>query len=231
MLKRLCLISGRRNSGEKRHAVMQKKAVVFLLVLITGAGLGVCQEKPLQISAFFGLNRVYEYGMVEDYVLGENDFPVTPAHTSSGIGMGLAFFLKPCFAVELETRYIFSSKVRLTDPSDADVVEIETADRVCFTIGVLYRFLKGPFRPYIKLGGGVDRLSAGGQTYTSQYGFEIEFAEPEDTMDFMIHGGFGAMLLISPAVGLRLDVRYALIFGDPYTLRVLNPCLGFFLRF
>ena len=47
-----------------------------------------------QVSLFVGMNHIPQYGSADDYVLGENDFPVTPAHTP------------PNFGIRLDLRYV-----------------------------------------------------------------------------------------------------------------------------
>ena len=68
-----------------------------------------------------------EYGSEDEYVMGENDFPVTPAHTPLGFGADFAYSFTKNIAIALEARYILSSEVALIDPSDQDTVEINTS--------------------------------------------------------------------------------------------------------
>ena len=62
---------------------------IFFILLIQPS---LAQE--YQVSLFVGMNHVFPYGSEEDYVLGENDFPVTPAHTPPNLGASFALFLK-----------------------------------------------------------------------------------------------------------------------------------------
>jgi outer membrane protein W len=184
-----------------------------------------------QVSIFGGWNHVFEYGSEDDYVLGENDFPVTPAHSPILFGAGLAFSLTDNIGVELDGRYVFSSKVTLVDPSDQDTVAIDTAKHYSITLNVIYRFLKGRFRPYVLLGGGIDKLLAKEEIHTSEYGFQIEFLPPEKTTDTVANIAAGFQYFLRSRLGARLDLRYSIIFDDPDNQNSLSLALGLFYVF
>lgn len=184
-----------------------------------------------QVSLFGGWNRVFEYGSEDDYVLGENDFPVTPAHSPFQFGTALAFSLTDKIGLELDGRYALSSKVSLVDPSDQDTVEINTAKHYSITLNFVYRFLNGRLRPYVLLGGGIDKLVAEEETYTSEYGFEIEFLAPEKTTDPVANIAAGIQFFILSRLGARLDLRYSIIFDDPDNQSILSTTFGLFFGF
>ena len=179
-----------------------------------------------QISLFAGMNRVFEYGSEEDYVLGENDFPVTPAHTPLNLGAAFALYLSDNIALELDWRYTLSSKVTLVDPSDQDEVEIDSSPHHTITLNFIYQFLQGNVKPYVVLGGGLDKLSAKDETYTTVYGFEVDFLAPDKTLDPLANVGAGVLFSLGPSAGIRLDLRYVMIFADPDMLSSLNGCVG-----
>lgn len=184
------------------------------------------QAEKYQVSLFVGMNHVFEYGSENDYVLGENDFPVTPSHTPPNFGAAFALFIKDNIALELDWRYTLSSKVTLLDPSDQDEVEIDTSKHHTITLNFIYRFLRGNIRPYIVVGGGLDKLLAKDQMYITKYGFEVDFLAPEKTVDPIANFGAGMQLFVSPNIGIRLDLRYVMIFAEPDSISGLNGVAG-----
>jgi len=179
-----------------------------------------------QMSLFVGMNHVFQYGSEGDYVLGENDFPVTPAHTPPNLGASLALYLKDNIALELDWRYTLSSKLTLVDPSDQDEVEIDSSKRHSITLNFIYRFLQGNVKPYIVVGGGLDKTLAKDQTYTTQYGFEVDFLAPDKTIDPIANIGAGVQFFVRPNIVIRLDLRYVMIFARPDNLSGLNGVAG-----
>ena len=184
-----------------------------------------------QMSLFVGMNHVFQYGSEGDYVLGENDFPVTPVHTPPNLGASLALYLKDNIALELDWRYTLSSKLALVDPSDQDEVEIDSSKRHSITLNFIYRFLQGNVKPYIVVGGGLDKTLAKDQTYTTQYGFEVDFLAPDKTIDPIANIGAGVQFFVRPNIVIRLDLRYVMIFAEPDNLSGLNGVAGISLFF
>jgi len=208
-----------------------KKILFFVLILVYAASFSFGQKRKFQVSLFSGINHVFEGGSEDDYVAGENDFPVTPAHAPLSFGAAFAYFLTKNIGIELEGRYTLSSKVTLEDPSDQDTVEINTSKHYSITLNLIYQFLRGSIRPYLVVGGGIDEISAKDETYTSEYGYEIEFLAPEKKMDPLVKVGAGIHYFISPCLGARVDLRYVLIFDDPDNVNSLVFVAGAFFRF
>jgi len=203
----------------------RSKAIVFVLaslLLLVQSSLA----QKYQMSLFVGMNHVFPYGSEDDYVLGENDFPVTPAHTPPNLGASFALYLKDNIALELDWRFTLSSKLTLIDPSDQDEVEIDSSKRHTLTLNFIYRFLHGDVRPYIVVGGGLDKIMAKDQTYTTKYGFEVDFLAPEKTVDPLANIGVGVLFFVRPNIGIRLDLRYVMIFAEPDNLSGLNGVAG-----
>ena len=159
-----------------------KKVLLFVFILVFVVSFSFSQEKKFQLSMFGGLNFASEYGSEADYVLEENDFPVTPSHSPINFGTALAYFLTNRIDVELDGRYTLSSKVTLEDPSDQDTVDINTSKHYSVTLNLVYKVLKGNFSPYIVAGGGIDKLLAKQEKYISKEEYEIEFLVPERTI-------------------------------------------------
>lgn len=201
----------------------------FILILLTSFAKG--DGAKLQFSIFGGINSIFEYGSEDDYIMGENDFPVVPGHKPASFGMSLGYFFTDNIGIELDGRYYLNSKITLEDPSDQDTVEIDGSKHYSLSLNIIYRVLRGKLRPYFAAGGGFDKVSAKSETYTSEYGFEIEFLAPKSTIDPLVQFGGGIQYFLSSSTGARLDVRYVLIFDDPDSIKSLNIMVGAFISF
>jgi opacity protein-like surface antigen len=216
-----------------KNTFMNKKSWAVLVVVVFALPFfsGTAYAQKFQFSIFGGLNHVFEYGSENDYALGENDFPVTPSHTPPALGASLALFFTDNLGLELDWRYVLSSKVTLQDPSDQDTVEIDSSKHYSLTLNLIYQFMGGKLRPYILAGGGFDRLLGEDATYTSEYGFEITLEAPEKTLDVVFNFGAGLNIFLSDSVALKLDVRYVMIFADPNNVNNLSAVAGLGFRF
>lgn len=117
----------------------------------------------------------------------------------------------------------------LEDPSDQDTVEFDTSNHYSVTINFLFHFLNGKFRPYIVAGSGVDKRLAKDETYTSEYGYEIDFFAPKNTSDSLAQAGAGICNYLAQDLGIRLDFRYVLTFDEPDNVSSLDIMFGLFL--
>ncbi len=201
----------------------------FILALLSCFALG--GENKFQFSIFGGINNVFKYGSENDYVMGENDFPVTPAHKPASFGASIGYFFTDNIGIELDGRYYLSSNVTLEDSSDQDTVEVDTSRHYSMTLNLFYQLSGGNFRPYLVVGGGFDKLSAKDEMYTSEYGYEIEFIALEKTTDLLAQVGGGIQYFLSSSAGAKLDVHYVLIFDDPDNISSLSIMAGAFIRF
>ncbi len=208
-----------------------KKVSFFVLILLFIASSNFAQAQKFQVCIFSGVNHVLEYSSEDDYVMGENDFPVTPAHTPTNFGVAFAYFFTKDMGIELDGRYHLSSKVTLQDPSDQDTVEISTLKHFAITLNFIYQFSKGKFRPYLVIGGGIDGVLGKDEAYTTKYGYPFTYEVPEEAFDFLTNIGAGIQYFINPNFGARLDFRYVLIFDDPNNVISFNVVVGGFLRF
>jgi outer membrane protein W len=197
---------------------------------MTNFGYGL--QRKFQISLFAGMNHVFEYGSENDYIPGTNDFPVTPTHSPLSFGAAFALFFTNYLGVELDGMYVPSSKVTLVDPSDLDRVNVDSSKHYSLTLNVIYRFLKGNFRPYLGVGGGIDKLMAKYyEVLTSEYGNEITFIPPEKTTSLIAQVRAGIHYSLSKRLGLLMDIRYAVIFDDPNNVNSVDLIFGAFLKF
>ncbi len=209
---------------------MRKILLLFFILALLGC-FALGGENKFQFSIFGGINNVFKYGSENDYVMGENDFPVTPAHKPASFGASIGYFFTDNIGIELDGRYYLSSKVTLEDSSDKDTVEVDTSRHYSMTLNLFYQLSGGNFRPYLVVGGGFDKISAKDEMYTSEYGYEIEFIAPETTTDLLAQVGGGIQYFLSSSAGARLDVRYVLIFDDPDNISSLSIMAGAFIRF
>jgi outer membrane protein W len=216
---------------ESTKEYVMRKTGVFILILSLALGLGFAQERRFQLSIYGGVNHVLEYGSEDDYIMGENDFPVTPSHTPLNFGLSLTVFLTDLIGIEVDGRYFLSTAMVLEDPSDQDTVEIDSSKHYSLTANLIFQIGNGTARPYFVLGGGFDKLLAEDQFYTTEYGWPFESLVPEKTLDMMAQAGAGIMIFFLNRAGLKLDVRYIHIFSDPDDVRSFNGTVGFFIRF
>jgi outer membrane protein W len=210
-----------------------KKTALILAALLAVAAMGQAQSGKVQITAFYGVNQHYEYGSVEDFESGYNHFPVMPAHSPRNFGGSFAYFFTRWFGLEYDMRSTGRTEVTLTDPSDGDTLTIQTPKHLSITLNVLLEPLRGRISPYILLGGGINRVQAVDETYITEYGFEVIMQTPsEDSrVDMLVQAGAGVNALVYKYFGLRADVRYMVVFDDPYQVRSLNATLGLIARF
>lgn len=189
-----------------------RKGILFLVIFGMLGNFGFGQGLKNQMSIFGGLSRVLEYGSEEDYVMGKNDFPVTPSHTPPFFGLSLTRFFFNSLGFELDVRYHAGSKLTLEDPSDGDRVEMDSTQHLSLIGSIVYRIQGQRLHPFFLLGAGFDFLSgAKDQILTTEYGYEVAFAAPEKKSDFVINAGGGIQYFLGSRLGVRLDLRYVAI--------------------
>lgn len=210
---------------------MSKKGLVFVLILGIAAGSVFAQDKKIQFSLFGGMSPIFEYGSIEDYSLGGNDFPVTPFHTPPYFGLSISCFFAKNVKAELDWRYVFSSKIILTDPSDDDTVEIDSSMQYFASLNIVYQCLTCKFRPYFLVGGGINKLLAEAGTYTSEYGYEIELSIPDKTTALFAQIGGGLDFLLSSSFGVLADLRFVYLFAEPDNILSLFAGIGGYFLF
>jgi len=210
---------------------MPKKGLIFVLIFGIAAGAVFAQDKKIQFSLFGGISPIFEYGSDEDYSLGENDFPVTPSHTPPYFGLSFSYFFTKNVKAELDWRYVLSSKIILSDPSDDDTVEIDTSKQYFASLNVVYQCLQCIFRPYVLAGGGINKLLAQTGIYISEYGYEIELGIPDKTTALFAQFGGGLDVLLSSSFGVLADVRFVYLFTEPDNIFSLFAGIGAYFLF
>jgi len=207
-----------------------KRFLFFLFFISLALGTATAQEKKWQLAVLAGLANVAETGSKTDYILGENDFPITPSHRPKSIGGTLDFSLTERLTFQLAGQFYFPSKVTLEDPSDKATVEIESAKHFSITANIVYRFTGKTIKPYLLAGIGSDTLSAEDHTYMSAAGYEIHFLAPEKKTNLTVNLGAGIQFHFSQNFGVLADTRYVLIFCEPHSMKSLNLSAGVFIK-
>lgn len=207
--------------------------VTFILISLITGSLSA-QEKKGYLSIFGGINSVMEYGSEDDYILGENDFPVTPSHSPLDFGILVGYSFFKGLGLEVDFRYHLSSNLSLEDPSDGDTISIDSAKHYTLTANLIYQFLSGSFKPYVLVGAGIDSLTGvEEQTLTSELGYEITLFPPESKTAAVLNGGVGCIYDLGRIIGARLDIRYVRILetDDQPVLNSVNGTIGLVFRF
>ena len=202
-------------------------AGLLAAALLAGFGTAGAQDSKTLLSLTVGIQPVFAYGAVEDYVPGVNDFPVTPAHRP--ILAGLSFGrLSGRWLFELEARWTASSRVVLEDPSDGDTVEIPTSPRASACLAVFFLPVEGRIRPYVGGAAGVDVILAGDTAATSRAGYDIRIQAPafKDRFDPIVQAAGGLLVALGGRIGDRLDRRYRCLLDRPHPVRGLQATLS-----
>ncbi len=208
---------------------MSKKNKISIIVFIIIISFGFSDN--LQLSGFVGLNSIYQYGSTDDYIAGENDFPITPAHKVLFTGGAVSYYLMENFGFEFSTIYNFSTKLKLEDPSDKDSVEINSSKNLSLLLEIFYEKQLGKITPYLTMGGGINIINNRSEIVLSTYGYEIEFSRADRTTDPVFSFGGGVKLSIIKYLGMKLGVKYNLIFSKQTNISNLNIFGGFILSF
>lgn len=216
---------------------MRYRAALVGCILLAAAGFShpaAGQVPRVSLSIFGGINSVGEYGTIDDYVIGENDFPVTPSHTPACIGAALGIPLFGRLGLDLDARYFLGSRISLEDPSDGDTLELDSSKHISLTANLVFKLGTGRLQPYLLAGAGIDSLTGlEEQNLISDYGYEIIMFPPEDKTDWLFNAGGGVFVWMNSRLGLRLDLRYVIL---PETetrpaITSLNAVAGLTLRF
>ncbi len=180
--------------------------IVFGIVLIASSAFS-----DSRFSVFGKVNFIAAAGLLSDYEVGVNEFPLVSAYQNLGIGFGLTFG-KTLFA-GIEGHYNLSGKVTLTDPVDPDTVEVDT-----------YKYASGLFilgfnlvnnrrlRLYLNGGAGVRyNLENEIKSYVSENGHLTEVDPPDKRSILEGFGGAGLEVYLSRNSGLMLNGRYVYV--------------------
>jgi len=205
---------------------------ILLGAWAAGFVLAAAEQKRFQVSFGAGGGLVLGYGSQADYRPGENDFPVTPKHTSWAFSGAARYLFKARWGIEARGAFYPKSKVTLTDPSDGDTVVIDTAGHFEITANaVFYIVRREKLGVYLLGGAGFDKILAKDQSFTSSKGAGVFLGVPDKTIDALVLAGSGFEFDLSRKIGIKLDVHYRLILAKPSSIQSVDLTAGFFLRF
>lgn len=211
---------------------MKTRVMIILFGVFLAACVPLAAQTPQSyLTVFGGIHHHQVAGTVEEYVFGENDFPVIPAHNGYLLGFSYLGAIGKRIGLEIDARYIGPANVDLEDPSDGDTIGVKAGPHAPLTANFLFLPLPGKIRPYLVAGGGVDIFLGKGGTYTSRYGYEIEIPKPtsKERFDAEAHLGAGAFIAIGEKWGVRLDSRYLWIFDDGDMIGGISLAAGLYL--
>lgn len=209
------------------------KTISLLMILLLSAGMAQAQKGKVQVTAHGGINHLLEYGSIDDFEAGYNNFPVVPAHSPGNFGASLAYSPLSWLGIEYDMRMSLRTDLTLTDPSDGDTLTIQTPKHFAISLSLLLQPFHGRISPYLLIGGGVDRIIVEDENYISELGYEIVMpAPPEDErVDTLVQAGAGINAFVYKNFGIRLDVRFMRIFDEPRDVDSVFATLGIFARF
>lgn len=211
----------------KRNVIVIAAAALALLAADLPAARAA---KKTQLILRAGYNLFQSNGSDGDYVAGENDFPVTPAYGAAALGLGIHFSRSQSMAYGLDVRYGLAGQVDLRDPSDGEVVRVDTPKSLLAVAGIT-RFieLSGRLRLALSLGAGVEYLTAGDQEFISALGNKIVIPSPEKPFSPLAAIGAGLRATLNDSLGLAMEVQGAYIFRRSAQL-LITPSLGLVLE-
>lgn len=215
---------------------IMKRGIVFILALLLCLNLAAVfkekdNSKKIKLTAGLGMNSIFERGSVEQYEEGENDFPVTPSRSPTNFNLALGYHMTHRFSLELMCDLTAGGRVDKRNPSDGDIVHVETFSQLMLTLNGDYQLLKKGRINFHVLGGlGMNRqygFNAG--PYTSQQErAEIFLPVPEETFSPAVNLGAGVMYAIDYRAGLKLDARFVKVFADVNHINSFIVCLRFY---
>jgi hypothetical protein len=98
-------------------------------------------------------------------------------------------------------------------------------------LNVLWTLFDAGLRPYVVLGGGVDKLIGDAVTVQSSLGYDVTFLPPTKTLSVFGNAGAGVRLPLTASLTAQADIRYRLIFSKPDSVSGLFATAGIGWRF
>lgn len=181
---------------------------IFLLIFLffSSENIGLSQT---DFYLFGKGNFVGSTGSKQDYVEGENDFPLASSFSTLGFGLGITTSIEPVF-LGMEAHYNLGGKTTLTDTSDNDKVKINTYEYASgFFIFGVHILQNRQLSLFINTGTGISyAVNAKMKKYVSEYGYETEIEPPEKKYPLTVFGGIGLKIDINPDFGIIMNTRY-----------------------
>lgn len=186
--------------------------VFFAALLLTGSSFAA------SITAAGYYNFFPGSGSAADYVVGENEFPLTDAHSSFGFGLAFNTRLSSPVCCGIEAGCNFKSKTVIRDPSDNDSVEIDTYQYILAFATLGYRFPEqtlwgNKISFFARCGAGIYYLPGelATETYTTANNYTLEIEPAGRKVGFAGFLGVGSEINLYRNLWLVLAGRYLLI--------------------
>lgn len=162
---------------------MLNRKRLTVLVIIAALILCFAHESAAQMNkktytlVHGSFAMVSKMGNNSDYVPGENDFPVTPAHIELGGGGGVFINMSNMFALQFTADYLMGAEVDKEDPTDGETFKYKTYNNINVLGSVIVKF-GGQIQFFLSGGGGVSVL--------------MPYADKE------VQGSLGSIIMLTP---------------------------------
>jgi hypothetical protein len=192
--------------------MMKNKIFASLVVFVCIFLLSPPETDAAVRFQFFGtLAAVQEMGSTSDYVAGENDFPVTPAHLEYGPGLGAILNIAPQLDFQLTSEYLFGADVEKTDPTDGETYTYRTYDNINFLGSLMLKFGGNP-RFFVTAGGGLNILKPyDDKQDIGSLGSIILIEAPDKKTNPMVVFGGGVLLNMLSGT-FKFEALYSIVF-------------------
>jgi len=184
------------------------------------------EEKSFYFMLYGVFSLVQEMGSVGEYVPGVNDFPVTPAHSEYGGGLGFFIDISDNVALNISGEYLLGTEVTKTDPSDGETYTYKTYDNINALASLVVKFGED-IKFFASAGGGANILMPyADKEETGSLGSIIVITPPDKTMNIMAAFGAGAIFDLG-ATFLKIEAQYSMIFDYEKDSILLRLGFGF----
>lgn len=208
----------------------RKLAIVFfiLLGLISLPQKSETAQNKKRIYILFqgAYSMAQKLGSADEYVAGENDFPITPAHDEVGLGLGVIMNLSNRFAVQISVDYLLGAEVKKEDPSDGETCTYKTYDNVNLLGSGIVK-LGGKTQFFISPGVGINLLAPyADKEKTGSLGSIIVIEAPDKKIHPMMVLSGGVIHNMRKTF-IKLEILYARIFDYQKNSILFRLGLGF----
>ncbi|MFC2155631.1 outer membrane beta-barrel protein [Acidobacteriota bacterium] len=212
---------------------MVKKIFSILFVVL----LMMSVSYSADLTLFGTYQSFFSSGSASDYVVGENEFPITDSHSCFGLGLSFSYKINASLSWGVEAGYNLKSTTVIRDPSDNDSVEIDTYQHILVFGTFGYRFLERLIRGnkiscFARTGAGIyylpDKMST--ETYTTALNYIIEIEPTDKRAGFAGFAGAGVEVTVYRNFGIVLSGRYLYIASQQKQSAIVGR-FGFLITF
>ena len=212
--------------------MVKKILSIFFVVLLM-----MSVSYSADLTLFGSYHSFLSSGSATDYVVGENEFPITDSHGCFGVGLSFNKKINASFSYGIEAGYNLKSTAFIRDPSDNDSVEIDTYQHILVFGTIGYRFLErliqgNKISCFVRAGAGIyylpDKMST--ETYTTKYNHLIEIEPTDKRAGFAGFAGAGVAITVYRNFGIVLSGRYLYIASQQKQSAIVGR-LGFLISF